>query len=230
MSVCAALISHCYNPDTQLLTLGDWCVDGHALHDAARPSDFMLSHLLLFSQRDKERAATWAACLEATIQAVEAQFDQNPTGLMADFVMYNHDSCRFEPVKGQVLERPQDPEYFFNSCRIPWRLSIYYAESGDERVLPVLQALVAFFEAQDVIYAGYSLCGTSFVRYSHLAFTAPVHCLFKVMQSPHLDRLTAVMAAMGEGTYFGDTIQLLCALQTKNLVNGIIPKYATTSA
>lgn len=27
----------------------------------------------------------------------------------------------------QVLERPQDKHYYFNSCRTPWRLSLYYS-------------------------------------------------------------------------------------------------------
>lgn len=52
----------------QLLTLGDWCVPGHPLHDAARPSDFLLSHLTLFSRRDTAHAATWGATLQATVQ------------------------------------------------------------------------------------------------------------------------------------------------------------------
>lgn len=53
-------------------------------------------------------------------------------------------------------------------------------ETRDPRVEPTLRALTAFFEGQDVLYAGYTLAGKSLVRYSHLGFTAPVHCLFKV--------------------------------------------------
>jgi len=216
-AVCKSLLARCHNSQTQLLTLGDWCVPGHPLHDAARPSDFLLSHLTMFLRRDFAHAETWEATLEATVRAVQAQLDQHSTGLMADFVMYNHDLKRFEPVKGKVLERAHDPDYFFNSCRIPWRLSIYYMETRDPRVEPTLRALTAFFEGQDVLYAGYTLAGKSLVRYSHLGFTAPVHCLFKVMKSSHVGRVTDMMTAMGEGTYFGDTIQLLCALQTASL-------------
>ena len=57
-------------------------------------------------------------------------------------------------------------------------------ETQDWRVLPTLRALTAFFEAQPVIFAGYSLAGRPSVRYSHLAFTAPVHCMFKVRPRP----------------------------------------------
>jgi hypothetical protein len=54
------------------------------------------------------------------------------------------------------------------------------SETGDARVLPILQALTAFFEGQDVVTAGYTLEGKHLANFSHLSFTAPVCCLFKV--------------------------------------------------
>jgi hypothetical protein len=48
------------------------------------------------------------------------------------------------------------------------------------RVLPILRALTAFFEGQDVVTAGYTLDGRHLANFSHLSFTAPVCCLFKV--------------------------------------------------
>jgi hypothetical protein len=27
----------------------------------------------------------------------------------------------------QILERPEDKHYYFNSCRTPWRLAVYYS-------------------------------------------------------------------------------------------------------
>ncbi len=47
-------------------------------------------------------------------------------------------------------------------------------------MLPILQALTAFFEGQDVVTAGYTLEGKPLANFSHLSFTAPVCCLFKV--------------------------------------------------
>ena len=54
------------------------------------------------------------------------------------------------------------------------------SETGDVRVLPILRALTAFFEGQDVVTAGYTLDGRHLANFSHLSFTAPVCCLFKV--------------------------------------------------
>ena len=47
-------------------------------------------------------------------------------------------------------------------------------------MLPVLEALTAFFEGQDIVTAGYTLEGRHLANFSHLSFTAPVCCLFKV--------------------------------------------------
>lgn len=64
--------------------------------------------------------------------------------------------------------------------RAPWRLAVYYAQSKDERILPLLQAQLRFFEKQDQISAGYKLDGTAMETYSNIAFQAPVWSLFKV--------------------------------------------------
>ena len=66
-------------------------------------------------------------------------------------------------------------------CRTPWRLAVYYHQSRDERILPLLQAQVKFFERQAFISAGYRLDGTAMETYSNIAFQAPVWCLFKVI-------------------------------------------------
>ena len=63
-------------------------------------------------------------------------------------------------------------------CRAPWRLAIYYLQSRDERILPLLQAQLRFFEAQTQISAGYKLDGTAGETYSNIAFQAPVSCHF----------------------------------------------------
>lgn len=62
-------------------------------------------------------------------------------------------------------------------------------ETGDERVKPILAALVAFFESQNVILAGYTLDGVPLEPYTHICFQAPVWCLFKVWAT--LCRLSA---------------------------------------
>ena len=57
---------------------------------------------------------------------------------------------------------------------------MYYHHSKDVRVVPLLQKLQTFFEQQPLIYAGYELDGKPLADYSHIAFMAPVWCLFTV--------------------------------------------------
>lgn len=67
-------------------------------------------------------------------------------------------------------------------CRAPWRLATYWAQTQDERILPLVQAQQQFFESQEMISAGYKLDGTPLESYSNIAFLAPVWCLFKVWE------------------------------------------------
>lgn len=59
VQVCAALWKWCINDETLVTNLGDWCLTGYGLqqmhpdmvyNNVSRPSDYMLTHFLLFSQ------------------------------------------------------------------------------------------------------------------------------------------------------------------------------------
>jgi len=65
-------------------------------------------------------------------------------------------------------------------CRVPWRLAVWYKQTHDQRLLPLLQAQQLFFESQDLISAGYHLDGKPSETYTNICFLAPVLCLFKV--------------------------------------------------
>lgn len=67
-----------------------------------------------------------------------------------------------------------------NACRTPWRLAVWYKQTQDKRILPLLQAQQRFFEGQDLISSGYSLDGKPSQSYTNICFLAPVWCLFKV--------------------------------------------------
>ena len=55
-----------------------------------------------------------------------------------------------------------------------------FRETADDRVLPLLEGLVSFFEAQETVVAGYTLDGLPLENYTHTCFQAPVWCLFSV--------------------------------------------------
>jgi len=118
-----------------------------------------------------------------------------------------------------VLEGKHDGHYNWNSCRVPWRVAHYYHQSKDARVLPLLEAQGRFFATQmshhGEIKAGYKLDGKPLENYMDLAFVAPVSFLFWVFGwNEELERARRAMNELDESTYFGETIAMICMLQT----------------
>lgn len=72
---------------------------------------------------------------------------------------------------------------------------MYYHHSKDVRVVPLLQKLQTFFEQQPIIHAGYELDGKPLADYSHIAFMAPVWCLFTVSLTVVAWQTTATVLA-----------------------------------
>ncbi|ORY06305.1 Six-hairpin glycosidase [Basidiobolus meristosporus CBS 931.73] len=213
ISLCQAIYKHCVNWKTCMFLLGDWVEHGSKYEKLTRPSDFLLTHLLLFSREDApERRDGWTRVLEATIRTIEHQLTLHPhTGLIADFLEFN--GHEYVPVKGEVLESKHDKDYSWNSCRVPWRLSIYYLESRDIRVYPILQAQANFFAHQSEVKAGYKLNGKELEDYSDLAFMAPAALSMWLINHPKLGEVQDQMDELDDNTYFGETIALLCLLQ-----------------
>ncbi|KAF9978159.1 hypothetical protein BGZ73_003540 [Actinomortierella ambigua] len=233
------------NPYTFMPTLGDWVEikpnrrrssdshrnsqqgvlsafkygdeDKHA--GATRPSDFILAGFLTFYHEDIERSQQWARVMDSIIMTVQHNVQLHPnTGLIADFLRIGR-SGYYEPHPKQILESENDKDYNWNSCRVPWRLSVYYLLTHDPRVLPALQAEANFFGSQKEIYAGYHLNGKrlSDRSYNDLAYTAPASICMWVTQHPNLKRVQKEMSELeSDKSYFGDSIQLLCLLQAKN--------------
>ncbi len=69
-------------------------------------------------QEDTERAKEWKQVLDSTIAVLQHQLRLHPqTGLLADFLVYDHSERCYKPCEGKVLEKDNDGEYNWNSCR-----------------------------------------------------------------------------------------------------------------
>ncbi|KAK9804689.1 hypothetical protein WJX72_000078 [[Myrmecia] bisecta] len=216
ISICKAFHEWCIHHETHVTTLGDWCRPGMWQYGLTRASDYMLTHFVLFAQEDAERRKEWTQVFEATVATIKLQQTLHPTGLVADFLEHHGDKGCYLPVTKKVLERNDDPNYSYNACRIPWRLSVYYWETRDARILPALKAMQAFFEGQPEVFAGYKLDGTPLADYTNICFLAPVWCLYKVLDSPGLKKVAnkiGELTAAGHGNYYGETMELIGILQ-----------------
>ncbi|RKP07245.1 Six-hairpin glycosidase-like protein, partial [Thamnocephalis sphaerospora] len=190
---CDAILAHCVHPQRHTLLVGDWAhprLTGAAAAatttDASmltRPSDYCLLYLTMFSSRHQERAMEWLQVVNATRRCINTQFHLHPqTGLVADFLVWDVQQAMYMPAPGKVLESMHDGHFYWNACRVPWRLAHYYLHTHDSAVEGHLRAFVRFLEANcanGLVYAGYQLDGRPLVNYTDLAFLAPAaFCLW----------------------------------------------------
>ncbi|KAH7043654.1 Six-hairpin glycosidase-like protein, partial [Linnemannia elongata] len=180
--LCKAILEHEINPYTFMPTLGDWYGEESEYKDVTRPSDFILSGFLTFYNEDVERCEEWRKVLDSIIITIQHQLTLNHTGLIADFLKQSANGY-YEPSAKKILESDNDKDYNWNSCRVPWRLSVYYLLTRDERIRPALMAQSNFFGSLSEIHAGYHLNGhkISDRSYSDLSYTAPASVVMWTM-------------------------------------------------
>ncbi len=68
-------------------------------------------------QEDADNAGQWKATFEKTVAAYQRNLDQHPTGLLADFYMYDESHKVYNAATGRVHEKETDGSYWFNACR-----------------------------------------------------------------------------------------------------------------
>lgn len=216
-----AILRYCIHPELHTPLLGDWanCDDkqNRRLYNSTRSSDFILSGFLLFHKMhpSAEARAQWQTVLESTLAAAISQLNVSKSGLIADFL--EHDKHKgWVPASGKLLESKYDGEMSWNACRTPWRIAHYYAVSGDERVLPLLQAMHHTLTSHNFpsVPAGLRVKdGKPLVDYSERAFIAPVGYLAYAL-GDSTSHMAAIRALDDEEPgYFGDSIDLLIAEQ-----------------
>jgi hypothetical protein len=184
-----------------------------------RTSDCCLAHLVLFSSRHVERAMQWMRVFSSSLKHLLMQYHQSPdNGLVADFLVWDQDLGKYMPASGKVLESHHDGHFYWNACRVPWRIAQYYCYTRDPMVEGYLRAFVCFLETKckdGIVYAGYSLSGKPLVNYTDLAFLATAAFCLWVMDSPLFERVCLRMnEEYPSATYLGETIALLTLIQS----------------
>ncbi|MEU9858227.1 glycosyl hydrolase family 8 [Streptomyces sp. NPDC047974] len=203
------------NPTTKLLKLGDWSGSGDQYYYISRTSDWMVDHFRAF--RAATGDTTWDAARTAhQTQIANLQSGYAPsTGLLPDFVVDTNTSPR--PAPGEVLEDPNDGQYWWNACRTPWRIADDAVTSGDAKSLAAARKLNGWIKSKtggdpNKIAMGYKLNGTQIAAGSEAAFFAPfaVAAMTDSGSQAWLDALWNKMVAtpIDTGSYFSASIQL----------------------
>ncbi|MEU2659366.1 glycosyl hydrolase family 8 [Streptomyces sp. NPDC007325] len=203
------------NPTTKLLKLGDWSSAGDQYYYISRTSDWMVDHFRAF--RAATGDTTWDAVRTAhQTQIANLQSGYAPgTGLLPDFVVDTNTSPK--PAPNQVLEDPNDGQYWWNACRTPWRIADDAVTSGDSKSLAAARKMNSWIKGKtggdpNKIAMGYKLNGTQISAGSEAAFFAPfaVAAMTDSGSQAWLDALWNKMLAtsIDTGSYFSASIQL----------------------
>jgi len=165
------------DPKSHLLRAGDWARDGDDdVSRISRSSDWMLGHFRAF------RAVTgdpfWDGVLDAhltLISRLQSEYSHG-TGLLPDFVERIDRTPR--PAHGEILESENDGKFWWNACRVPWRIGTDAVLSADPRSLAAAAQLNTFARSASGddparIRAGYSLKGKALTDDLEPAFVVP---------------------------------------------------------
>jgi hypothetical protein len=148
----------------------------------SRISDYMIGHFRAY------KAATgdgfWDLAITknlATLNYLQATYSPN-AGLLPDWAVGATGSTP-APSPGFMGDGiAQEGDYWWNSCRDPWRLASDYVLSGDAGTKAVCARLVNFFQGQvnaaggdvSVIGTGYDLSGNKLTSGNSAAYHGPI--------------------------------------------------------
>jgi endoglucanase len=142
-----------------------------------RTSDYMITHFKAFKRATGD--AYWDKATDRAFDLLNLlQSNYAPkTGLIPDFVI--NTGSNPAPSPGFIGDgNNMEGFYFWNACRLPWRLTSDYVTSGDNRSKQVTAKMMNFFEKSTggqpaVMQAGYKLDGTGLASYAAPAFIGP---------------------------------------------------------
>lgn len=190
--------------------LGDW--DGNRW--TSRPSDWMTDHFNAYYNVTGD--SFWQdvndVIYKELIPTLTANYSPK-TGLLPDFII-NEDP---RPAKPNFLEREEDGKFYWNACRVPWRIVTDYAHYGTPEAKATCEKIVNWIKEAAPepfdIKAGYDLDGTELNSYSSMAFVAPMvaACITNEANQQYLNYGWYEMYFTYED-YYSDTINLLCML------------------
>lgn len=197
------------------IELGDW-VSAGKYATSTRGCDFMLDHIRAFSNFTGD--PKWLDVIDTTYNVVNSAI-HDTTGLLPDFITI--ENGEYKPCPPEFLEGPYDGDYYYNSCRYPWRIAMDYIIYGDDRAVGALNKLNNWLKTSTYnnpgnISGGYFLDGRSIFSWSDMAFTAPfgVSAMVDAQHQEWLDAMwqQIVSESIGNGAYFGNSIKMVCLI------------------
>ncbi len=214
-----AIMTYTIGKKSYLPLLGDWVDQNGKKYNqyTTRSSDFMLSHFRVFYlfSHDIRWIKTINSCQNA-LKSIQ-NLPYNKSRLISDFLYYDKKKKSYFPTHKNFLEA-QDDSYYYNACRVPWRIGIdalmYHNKNSRQIVQKMLYGIYKITKANPMmIKSGYKLDGSVIGNYNSTAFIAPFCIAAKTTQSmqTYLDKLYELIYNKHEN-YYEDSINLLSQL------------------
>ncbi|MBF0407317.1 MAG: hypothetical protein HQM10_08185 [Candidatus Riflebacteria bacterium] len=216
----AAIMESEINKKSWTPLLGDWVSpDDKKYGDSTRPSDFMVANFEAFmnftGNKDWGKVVDGCYKVVTTIQEKHAK----SSGLVSDFVV--NTTGNIEPAPSGLLEE-SDPNYYYNSCRVPWRIGTGYLVSGSQKAKAILDKMNEFFKRStqgnpEKLKSGYALSGEALPKsdYLSMAFLAPIGVsAMSGNDQEWLDKIwkKTVEQSLDNEQYFENTIKMICMI------------------
>ena len=208
-----AIMSTEVNSQGNFITMWENISTSDSHYGGTRVSDMMIDHFRAFGQATGD--TRWTSVVSSSYATLATLQNASSASLLPDFAV--HMTSNPQPAGANFLEGAHDGQYFYNACRLPWRLAIDYLLTGDSRAHALTQAMVNTLRARangnaTAIVDGYDLQGNSFGTNNALSFIAPL--VVGAMVSGNqawLDSLwqTMVGLSIGSDQYYGNSIKLL---------------------
>ena len=208
------------NPNTWTVKLGDWCNSSQPEYFyGTRPSDFIIDHFRVFSCVSNN--LNWNNVIDtcySLINTIQTNYSPN-TGLIPDFIVNTNTSPI--PAGANYLEDTHDSDYYYNACRVPWRLGIDYLINNEQRAEIAINKINTWLRTstgEDVnnISNGYELNGTAIYTWNDATFLGPftVAAMADVSNPSWLNNLYEELLNnnISDGDYYSNTIKLLSML------------------
>ena len=206
------------NQTTWTVKLGDWCdASDPSYFYGTRPSDFITDHFRSFSLATNN--TNWNNVIDtcySLIENIQTNYSTT-TGLIPDFIINANTTP--SPAGANYLEDIYDGDYYYNACRVPWRLGTDYLLNGDLRAKTAINKINTWLMSTsdsnvNNISNGYYLNGTAIYNWNNATFVGPltVGAMLNTSNQTWLNSLYENLFSNNDlidGDYYSNTIKLL---------------------
>ena len=226
-SLINAIGSSLVRPDFSL-RLGDW----NEAPGQTRPSDLMPNHFRDFGKATGD--ALWGKVEDRSYEIINELQLQSlqpgavTTGLVPDFAIEK--KGHWIPARPGFLEGRHDGDFYYNACRVPWRIGWAALGTHDVRAKAILgrfmQWVVMNVKDPEYFRAGYRLDGHPLHNsdFETACFITPTGVAAMALgMTPWKEKVERYALGSRE-EYYEDSIKLLCLILMSGKPHGEFPK------